>query len=62
MKWICSTDHQQEPGELILTLHWKGGVHTQLRLPRPRLGQSSTQTPRELIEAITVLAAFPAMM
>ncbi len=43
-------------GELILTLHWKGGVHTELRLPRRRRGQSSTQTSRELIEAITVLA------
>ena len=43
-------------GELILTLHWKGGVHTELRLPRRRRGQCSTQTSRELIEAITVLA------
>lgn len=43
-------------GELILTLHWKGGVHTELRLPRRRRGQCSTQTSRELIEAIKVLA------
>jgi hypothetical protein len=44
-------------GELILTLHWKGGVHTELRLPRRRRGQCSTQTSRELIEAVTVLVA-----
>ena len=43
-------------GELILTLRWKGGVHTELRLPRRRRGQCSTQTSRELIEAVTVLA------
>jgi DNA invertase Pin-like site-specific DNA recombinase len=43
-------------GELILTLHWKGGAHTELRLPRRRRGQCSTQTSRELIEAIGVLA------
>jgi len=43
-------------GELLLTIHWKGGVHTELRLPRRRRGQCGTQTPRELIEAITVLA------
>ncbi len=43
-------------GELILTLHWKGGVHTELRLPRRRRGQCSTQTSRELIEGVTVLA------
>ena len=48
--WIASQ------GELILTLHWKGGVHTELRLPRRRRGQCSTQTSGELIEAITVLA------
>jgi DNA invertase Pin-like site-specific DNA recombinase len=49
-------DADSSVGELILTLHWKGGVHTELRLPRRRRGQSSTQTSRELIEAITVLA------
>ena len=49
-------DVDSSQGELILTLHWKGGVHTELRLPRRRRGQSSTQTSRELIEAITVLA------
>ena len=49
-------DVDSSQGELLLTLHWKGGVHTELRLPRRRRGQSSTQTSRELIEAITVLA------
>lgn len=43
-------------GELILTLHWKGGAHTELRLPRRRRGQCSTQTSRELIEGVVVLA------
>jgi DNA invertase Pin-like site-specific DNA recombinase len=43
-------------GELILTIHWKGGVHSEFRIPRRRRGQCSTQTPHELIEAITVLA------
>jgi DNA invertase Pin-like site-specific DNA recombinase len=42
--------------ELVLTLHWKGGAHTELRLPRRRRGQCSTQTSRELIEAVEVLA------
>jgi DNA invertase Pin-like site-specific DNA recombinase len=49
-------DVDSSQGELILTLHWKGGVHTEVRLPRRRRGQCSTQTPRELIEAVTVLA------
>jgi DNA invertase Pin-like site-specific DNA recombinase len=49
-------DVDSSQGELLLTIHWKGGVHTELRLPRRRRGQSSTQTSRDLIEAITVLA------
>jgi hypothetical protein len=49
-------DVEGSAGELILTLHWKGGIHTELRLPRRRRGQCSTQTSRELIEGATVLA------
>lgn len=49
-------DVDSSQGELLLTIHWKGDVHTELRLPRRRRGQCSTQTPHELIEAITVLA------
>jgi len=49
-------DVDSSQGELLLTIHWKGGVHTELSLPRRRRGQCSTQTPRELIEAITILA------
>jgi DNA invertase Pin-like site-specific DNA recombinase len=49
-------DVDSSAGELILTLHWKGGVHTELHLSRRRRGQCGTQTSRELIEAITVLA------
>jgi DNA invertase Pin-like site-specific DNA recombinase len=49
-------DVNDPQAELLLTIHWKGGVHTELRLPRRRRGQCSTHTPRELIEAITVLA------
>lgn len=49
-------DVDSSAGELILILHWKGGAHTELRLPRRRRGQCSTQTARELIDAIGVLA------
>lgn len=49
-------DVDSSQGELLLTIHWKGGVHTELHLPRRRRGQCSTQTPCELIEAIAVLA------
>jgi DNA invertase Pin-like site-specific DNA recombinase len=49
-------DVDSSASELVLTLHWKGGTHTELRLPRRRRGQCSTQTSRELIEAVGVLA------
>jgi hypothetical protein len=49
-------DVDSSQGELLLTIHWKGGAHTPLRLPRRRRGQCSTQTPRELIEAVSILA------
>jgi DNA invertase Pin-like site-specific DNA recombinase len=49
-------DVDDPAGELVLTLHWKGGAHTELRLPRRRRGQCSTQTSSELVEAVGVLA------
>jgi len=49
-------DVDSSASELVLNLHWKGGTHTELRLPRRRRGQCSTQTSRELIEAVGVLS------
>jgi hypothetical protein len=43
-------------GEVILVIHWKGGVHTELRLPRRRRGQNSTQTSKDIIDAVRILA------
>ena len=49
-------DVDAEAGEVILLIHWQGGVHTELRVPRRRRGQNSAQTPKDLIAAIRVLA------
>lgn len=49
-------DVDADAGEIILTLHWKGGVHTELRLPRRRRGQNSSQTTKEIVGAVRVLA------
>jgi DNA invertase Pin-like site-specific DNA recombinase len=43
-------------GEVIVVLHWKGGVHTELRLPRRRRGQNATHTPKQAVDAVRVLA------
>jgi DNA invertase Pin-like site-specific DNA recombinase len=45
------------PGaEVIVVIHWKGGVHTELRLPRRRRGQNKTHTSKEAVEAVRVLS------
>ena len=31
-------DEDEEAGELVFTVHWKGGVHTQFRMPKPPSG------------------------
>lgn len=49
-------DVDADAGEVILTVHWKGGVHTELRLPRRRRGQNSSHTSPEAVDAVRVLA------
>jgi DNA invertase Pin-like site-specific DNA recombinase len=49
-------DVDAEAGEVILVIHWKGGAHTELRLPRRRRGQNRTHTAKEAVEAVRVLA------
>lgn len=45
------------PGaEVIVVIHWKGGVHTELRLPRRRRGQNKTHTSKQAVEAVRVLS------
>ncbi|MGH8525012.1 MAG: helix-turn-helix domain-containing protein, partial [Gammaproteobacteria bacterium] len=43
-------------GEIILMVHWAGGVHTELRVPRRRRGQQRKSTAPEIIEAVRMLA------
>jgi DNA invertase Pin-like site-specific DNA recombinase len=42
--------------EVIVVIHWKGGLHTELRLPRRRRGQNTTHTSKEAVEAVRVLS------
>lgn len=42
--------------ELILIVHWVGGVHTELRVGKRRRGQNGTQTAKDLVDAVRVLA------
>lgn len=47
-------DVDSQTNEVILVIHWQGGVHTELRVPRRRRG-SSTRTATDIIEAVRVL-------
>ena len=48
-------DVDGQAGEILAVLHWKGGVHTELRIPRRRRGYSRAHTPQEIVDAVRVL-------
>src|SRR6516162_9242522 len=48
-------DVDGQAGEIIAVIHWKGGVHTELRIPRRLRGYSRTHTPKEIVEAVRIL-------
>ena len=48
-------DSDAQEGEIIAVIHWKGGVHTELRITRRRRGHSRAHTPKEIVEAVKIL-------
>jgi hypothetical protein len=49
-------DTDANAGEVILIIHWKGGTHTELRVPRRRRGQCATHTSKDIVDAVCMLA------
>lgn len=49
-------DVDADAGEVLLVIHWKGGLHTERRVPRRRRGQNSAQTSPDIITAVRTLA------
>lgn len=49
-------DVADEPPEVRMTLHWAGGVHTRLRVPKNRTGQHRYRTDRQVTELLPELA------
>ena len=47
-------DIDSDASEIVLLIHWAGGVHTELRLPRRRKGQRNS-TPADIIAAVRQL-------
>ena len=48
-------DVDDQAGEIVAVVHWKGGVHTEHRIPRRRRGYSRAHTPKEVVDAVRVL-------
>ena len=48
-------DLDDETAEIVITIHWMGGAHTEHRLPRRRRGQRNS-TSAEIVEAVSKLA------
>lgn len=47
-------DIDEEASEIVLLIHWIGGVHTELRLPRRRRGQRNS-TSADILAAVRQL-------
>jgi len=47
-------DIDVKAAEIVLIIHWMGGVHTELRVPRRRRGQRNATSP-DIIEAVRQL-------
>jgi DNA invertase Pin-like site-specific DNA recombinase len=48
-------DLDDAAAEIVITIHWMGGAHTEHRLPRRRRGQRNS-TPADVVEAVRALA------
>src|SRR5262249_17166466 len=42
--------------EIVLVIHWQGGVHTELRVRRRRRGHHGHETAKEIVAAVRILA------
>src|SRR4051794_12849717 len=49
-------DVESSAGEIVLVIHWKGGLHTEVSVPRRRRGYNNGHTDKALVEAVSLLA------
>jgi hypothetical protein len=50
-------DIDDETSEIVLLIHWQGGLHTEMRRPKRRCGEHRN-TPKSIVEAIGELDTF----
>jgi hypothetical protein len=48
-------DVSPEAGEILVTIHWQGGVHTELKVMRRRCGENRRQAAPSIVEAVELL-------
>jgi DNA invertase Pin-like site-specific DNA recombinase len=49
-------DVDASASEVVLVIHWKGGIHTTLRVRRRRSGENRHHTSKDIVEAVRILA------
>jgi DNA invertase Pin-like site-specific DNA recombinase len=49
-------DYDQSAREIVLTIHWRGGQHSELRVPKPRSGEHGCRTTDEAVAVIDTMA------
>jgi DNA invertase Pin-like site-specific DNA recombinase len=49
-------DVDEASNEIVLVLHWKGGVHTELRVSKRRRGDPPVRTPDNVVAAVRAMA------
>ena len=45
-------DVDEQVREIVLVIHWRGGQHSQLRIPKPRSGEHGCRTSEDAVELI----------
>jgi DNA invertase Pin-like site-specific DNA recombinase len=49
-------DVDEEAGEIVLVIHWKGGQHSELRVRKPRTGEHGCSTPEQALAVMRSMA------
>ena len=49
-------DVDDKAREIILTIHWRGGQHSQLRVRKPKSGENTCRTPEEALAVMRSMA------
>lgn len=50
------TDYDQSSREIVLTIHWRGGQHSELRVRKPKTGEHGCRTSEEAVAVIHSMA------